>query len=517
LLEEPGVRAIVLNYHDITERKRAADVLHESEERFKGAFQYSAIGMALVSIGGKWLKANPELCSIIGYSEAELLTKTFQDITHPDDLSTDLNFLKQLLDGEIQSYTMEKRYFHKDGHIVWSLLAVALARDNTGMPLYFISQIRDITDRKQAELEMRQRLSELELLYQSGLVFSQFISPHVIAEKIIDLLDQKMDWHHTTIRIYHPESVTVELLAFHIPALKGSAEYKAAEQRFRAMRFDEGLSGWVVKHGKAVRSNDLRNDPRYFETYSGLQSGLYIPMKIMDRVIGVISIESEEPQAFSESDERLVSTLATQAAIAIDNARLLENLQSSNIELAKAYDATIEGWSRALDLRDKETEGHSRRVTEMTVNLARTFGLSEAELMQVRWGSLLHDIGKMGVPDGILFKTGPLTEEEWTAMKKHPTFAYEMLSPVEHLRLALDIPYCHHEKWDGTGYPRGLHSTQIPLTARIFAVVDVWDALRSDRPYRPAWSEDKVRDHILALSGTHFDPQVVERFLQAVG
>ena len=163
---------------------------------------------------------------------------------------------------------------------------------------------------------------------------------------------------------------------------------------------------------------------------------------------------------------------------------------------------------------DKETEGHSLRVTEMTVKLARTFGLSEAELAQVRWGALLHDIGKMGVPDEILYKPGPLTDEEWVVMKKHPTLAYEMLSPIHYLRLALEIPYYHHEKWDGSGYPYGIKGVQIPLVARIFAVVDVWDALCSDRPYRSHWPEEKVREHIRALSGTHFDPQVVDVFMQ---
>jgi len=141
--------------------------------------------------------------------------------------------------------------------------------------------------------------------------------------------------------------------------------------------------------------------------------------------------------------------------------------------------------------------------------------LSEADLVQVRWGALLHDIGKMGVPDGILLKPGPLTDEEWVAMKKHPSFAYEMLSPIRYLRLALDIPYCHHEKWDGSGYPHGLKGTQIPLVARIFAVVDVWDALTSDRPYRAAWPEEKVLDHIRSLVGTHFDPQVVKICLES--
>lgn len=154
------------------------------------------------------------------------------------------------------------------------------------------------------------------------------------------------------------------------------------------------------------------------------------------------------------------------------------------------------------------------RVTAMTLKLARALGLRDHELAQIRWGALLHDIGKMGVPDGILLKPGPLTDDEWVIMKKHPTFAYEMLSPIRYLQQALDIPYCHHEKWDGSGYPRGLKGTQIPLAARIFAVVDVWDALKSDRPYRPGWTDEKVREHIRFSVGAHFDPQVVDAFLE---
>ncbi|MBI3942966.1 MAG: HD-GYP domain-containing protein [Chloroflexi bacterium] len=221
-----------------------------------------------------------------------------------------------------------------------------------------------------------------------------------------------------------------------------------------------------------------------------------------------------------EPDEEwldFLNTLAGQCAIAVENATLFENLQRSNSELILAYDATIEGWSRALDLRDRETEGHTQRVTEMTVRLGQAFGLSEAELLQVRWGALLHDIGKMGVPDSILLKPGSLTAEEWEVVRQHPTFAFEMLSPIRYLQSALDIPYCHHEKWDGTGYPRGLQGEQIPHTARIFAVVDVWDALRSDRPYHQAWPEERALQYIREQAGKHFDPQVVEAFLKMLG
>ena len=190
-----------------------------------------------------------------------------------------------------------------------------------------------------------------------------------------------------------------------------------------------------------------------------------------------------------------------------------EHIESLHEELTRAYDATIEGWSRALDLRDHETEGHSRRVTEMTLRLAAVLNVADVEMVNVRRGALLHDIGKMGVPDSILLKPEALTEEEWVVMRRHPVLACELLSPIEFLRPALDIPYCHHEKWDGSGYPRGLAGEEIPLAARLFALVDVWDALSSDRPYRRAWPQERVRDYLQSLSGIHFEPRLVEAFL----
>ncbi len=190
------------------------------------------------------------------------------------------------------------------------------------------------------------------------------------------------------------------------------------------------------------------------------------------------------------------------------------NIESAHEQLLSAYDATIEGWSRAMDLRDKETEGHTLRVTDLSVKLARNMGINEGELLFIRRGALLHDIGKLGVPDSILHKTSSLTDEEWKIMRQHPQFAYDMLYPIEYLRPALDIPYCHHEKFDGSGYPRGLKGEQIPLSARIFAIVDVWDAITSDRPYRPAWDKEKALEYIKSESGKHFGPKVVEAFLK---
>lgn len=234
------------------------------------------------------------------------------------------------------------------------------------------------------------------------------------------------------------------------------------------------------------------------------------PLIAKGEVKGILQLFRRIPFSYEIQEYEFLKALASQAAIAIDNIHLFENLQQANTELILAYDTTIEGWSHVLDLRDKETEGHSQRVTEMTLALGRLIGMKQAHLAHVRRGALLHDIGKMGIPDSILLKPSSLTEEEWVIMRKHPLYAFEMLYPIRYLRPALDIPYCHHERWNGSGYPRGLKGEDIPLPARIFAVVDVWDAVTSDRPYRPAWPEDKACEYIRENSGILFDSKVVE-------
>ncbi len=196
-----------------------------------------------------------------------------------------------------------------------------------------------------------------------------------------------------------------------------------------------------------------------------------------------------------------------------DDATLVQDLRKARIEMTLAYDATIEGFARALDMREGETPGHTRRVTEMTVAMATGLGIAEADLLHIKRGALLHDIGKMGIPESILQKPDSLSPEEWVIMHLHPQYAYDLLSPIIYLYPALDIPYCHHEKWDGSGYPRGLNGELIPFAARIFAVADVWDALTSKKPYREAWPETKVKEYIQTQSGVHFDPAVVKVFM----
>lgn len=275
----------------------------------------------------------------------------------------------------------------------------------------------------------------------------------------------------------------------------------------------------VVETGEPVLTTDAQADPRFDSQMSiavyQLRSILCVPLKLKQELIGVLYVDNRAHTGiFKEHDLELISAFADQAAVAIDSARLFEELQESHRELEKAYQATLEGWVRALDLRDKETEGHTQRVTVLTHRLARSMGVDGEALVHITRGALLHDIGKMAIPDGILLKPGELTEEERELIKKHPVYAYEMLSPIDFLVPAIDIPYCHHEKWDGTGYPRGLKGEEIPFAARIFPIIDVWDALTSDRPYRKALPQQEVRRRIQAESGRHFDPYVVKAFMK---
>jgi putative nucleotidyltransferase with HDIG domain len=287
------------------------------------------------------------------------------------------------------------------------------------------------------------------------------------------------------------------------------------------LRFGDGLAGRAALTGQRVSLPDLRQIPPGqlpAQAAELLAEGFVVyhavPLLAKGAINGVLQVFHRSPLEADHEWIEFLETLAGQAAIAVNNTALFESLQRSHADLARAYDATIEGWSRALDLRDQETEGHTQRVTEAAIRLAQALNVNAAELEHVRRGALLHDIGKMGIPDHILRKPGPLDDSEWLVMRRHPLHAFELLSPVGYLRMALDIPHYHHEKWDGTGYPYGLRGEQIPLHARLFAVVDVWDALRSNRPYRLGWPAEKVRAYLLEQAGRHFDPRPVEVFLK---
>jgi GAF domain-containing protein len=277
----------------------------------------------------------------------------------------------------------------------------------------------------------------------------------------------------------------------------------------------EGVAGTVAATKEPILLDDYRTWPgraRVFST-AGIGSVVCVPILWREEALGSLFVDHEVPGRFGAADLETVRLFAEQAAVAIANARLIGELKGAAEELSRAYDATLEGWVRALDLRDRETEGHTQRVVERTIDLARRAGVPADGLVHLRRGALLHDIGKVGIPDRILQKAGPLTDEEWAIMRLHPTYARDMLAGIGFLRPALDIPWAHHEKWNGTGYPRGLSGEEIPLAARVFAVVDIWDALVFDRPYRKAVPVAQVRAYLREIAGTHLDARLVDLFL----
>jgi putative nucleotidyltransferase with HDIG domain len=378
-----------------------------------------------------------------------------------------------------------------------------------------IQDIRQVSDslsslERGVNEQLKDRRSQLKALMGVGNMINSSQGRQRVLEEVMDSLVTLMHAERGFLMLRQGNGELKPQVA------RGIAHINLVEKEFE---FSRTIVRRVAESCQPVLTTNAQEDPRFENQVSiaayQLRSIICAPLKIKDQLIGVIYVDNRARTGiFRESDLELVSAFANQAAVAIDNADLFENLQKSNRDLEKAYQATLEGWVRALDLRDKETEGHTQRVTVLTERLARSMGVKGDALVNITRGALLHDIGKMGIPDSILLKKGELTEEERSMIREHPNMARKMLKDIEFLWPAIDIPYCHHEKWDGSGYPRGLKGMDIPFAARVFAIVDVWDALISDRPYRKALPPDEVRRHIKADSGSHFDPNVVKAFME---
>src|SRR3989339_167537 len=366
-------------------------------------------------------------------------------------------------------------------------------------------------ERKRAEERIKHHVQRLTTLHTMDQAIISSLDLHVILNIFLEQVTTKLGVDAANILLLNPQTQKLECAASHGFRPETVASLSVHGGKHHASR--AMLERRIIYVSKM---SDIKNSPQFAELLEGEKFIVYygVPLITKGQVKGVLEIFHRSPLNPDQEWFDFLEAIGALAAIAIDNASLFEGMQRTQEELMLAYDVTIEGWSRALDLRDKETEGHSQRVTEMTLELARAFCVKEDELPHIRRGALLHDIGKMAIPDNILLKPGPLTEEEGTIMRKHPEYAYQLLSPITYLRRALDIPYCHHERWDGSGYPQGLKGEQIPLAARIFAAVDIYDALSFARPYRPAWQEDKVIKYIKSLSGILLDPRVVELFLK---
>jgi len=553
-LDEPSVQAIVLNFHDITARKQAEERIDRAAARTAALAHIAArlnaqldlatvlqavceataqalqVPVASVSLFDE-RRATLEHAAAIGLppdigARAQPIPRAIYDAdTQPlgqilviPDMQTRADLPNAALYSELGMRSIASAPMLREGQLVGSLTISSLhsiqhfTADDLALLQGLAHQAAQAITNARLYTQAERRLAHMQAL---RVIDRAITSGHNLHIMLTIVLDQVMAQLHV-------DAADVLLLDAHTQVLTYAAGcgFRTVAAEPIVWRMGEGEAGRAALERRTVgitniaAVEDARYSPRLFS--EGFVAYYGIPLIGNDQLHGVLEVFQRVAHTPDPEWQDMLETLAGQAAIAIDNVRLFDDLQRANRDLTLAYDSTIEGWSRALDLRDKETEGHSQRVTAMTLRLAHAIKISATEMVHVRRGALLHDIGKMGVPDSILLKPGPLTDAEWMIMRQHPVYAYDLLAPIAYLRPALDIPYCHHEKWDGTGYPRGLRSEQIPLTARIFAVVDVWDAMRSDRPYRQSHPDAQVRAHLQSLAGTHFDPQVVQIFLAHV-
>ena len=372
----------------------------------------------------------------------------------------------------------------------------------------------EVAARREAEEKAKTRLQHLSTLHNIDLMITSSLDLKVTMTVFLEQVIPQLQVEAAAVLLLNPHTKILEYGA-------GAGFITNAIQETSIRLGGNEPAAVAALRRKLIQIKNIADPDVNFKrtsmvTEEKFQGYCALPLIAKGEVKGVLEIFRKDAPVSNREWLEFLQGLGVQAAIAIDNASLFNELQDSNTELVIAYDSTIEGWGRALELRDKETEGHTQRVTEMTVRVCRAFGLNEKEIVHIRRGALLHDIGKMGIPDSILLKDGPLSAEEEKLMQQHPVYAFEMISPIVYLRPALDIPYCHHEKWDGSGYPRRLKGEQIPLAARIFSMSDIWDALISERRYHKPWSREKVVEYIRSLAGSHFDPDLVEVFLANV-
>ena len=494
---------------DIAQRRRVEERLRASEQKFSIFFEKASFTATLARLpNGVMVDVNEAFEKSFGYTKQEAIGKTSLELGINPAADVREHVLAALREHG-SAHNVEMVLYTKSGEARIHTVNVDLV--DIGDEKYILNTTQDITEQKQAETQIQRQLSRMNSLRLIDIAISSSFDLNIMLNIVLQQVHSQLGVDASAVLLFNPHLQQIEYAA--------GRGFRSNALQYTQLKLGEGYAGRVVLERKIVHipglmeaggtlSLALQSANEAFVDYYG------VPLIIKGEIKGVLEIYHRSILHTDPEWLQFLETIAGQTAIAIDNSRLFDSLQRTNLELGLAYDATIEGWSRAMELRDKETQGHTQRVTELTLKLARMMNIPESQLTNIRRGALLHDIGKMGVPDNILLKPAGLTEAEWAEMRKHPEFAHEMLSSIRYLQPALDIPYCHHEKWDGTGYPRGLKGEEIPVAARIFAVVDVWDAITSDRPYRKRWSNERALEYIQEQSGKYFDPQVVGFFLK---
>jgi PAS domain S-box-containing protein len=456
--EQGVITHFVAVKEDITERKQIEKELIESEQRFHAMFEmHNAVMLLIEPESGKIIDANSTARKFYGYSSEEFRQMRIEKINMLSEQEI-AQYRAQAMQSSINYFIFPHRLANGEIRMVEVHSSPIPINEKT----FLFSVIHDITERKQAEDALREREALLRIAGQTA----QF------GGWSVDLVTQKVTWSEQVALIHDKEPG-------YSPHLHEGIQFYTPEWLDRISRVFNACAQDGTPYDEEMEIITARERRVWVRT---------IGHPVRDGSGKIVGVQG----SFQDISER----------------------KNSEHDLEAAYDNTLRGWSSALELREHETGGHSRRVVEITLELARKMGVEEEKIIHIQRGALLHDIGKMGIPDSILLKPAALSDEEWVTMRQHPEFAYRMLAKIDYLKPALEIPYCHHEKWDGSGYPRGLKGEEIPLAARIFAIVDAWDALSHDRPYRPAWPREIVIEHLKKQSGRQFDPQVVEKFIK---
>jgi PAS domain S-box-containing protein len=512
----PSNDGITILFTEITDRRKAEEEARE-QNRLISALAETIPGFLYVYDleKGKNVYSNKGTEHLLGYTVEEVEsmgTELFNRLLHPDDNESVMASQDRLATTKDAGVgEVDYRMRHAGGEWRWiRSYERPFTRHADGSLRQKIGIAIDITARKLAEEQNQRQLKRLRALRLIDVAISSSFDLNVVLDLVLQHLLLQLGVEAGAVLLVKSHLQTVEYVA--------SQGFQSSSRPRTRSKLSERYADQVVAERRAIHLTDLtRTDEQLPQLQQMIVEGFVdyygTPLIVKGEVKGVLEIYNRSPLNLNTEQLDFFETLAGQSAIAIDNTQLFNSLQRAHSDLIMAYDATITGWSRAMDLRDRESQGHAQRVTDLSLSMAKEMKIPEAQLIHLRRGALLHDIGKIGVPDHILLKSTPLTAEEEKQMQKHPEFALELLSPIGYLQPALEIPYCHHEKWDGTGYPRRLKTEQIPLSARIFSIVDAWDNLIHGRPYQSAISREQALECIRSESGQSFDPEIVEVFL----